>query len=62
VSTEDLAFLCQEMGIDTGIDLDALIACAELAENIVGHPLPGSVKQGGNLARLREAAREGARA
>jgi hydroxymethylglutaryl-CoA lyase len=62
VSTEDLVFLCQEMGIDTGIDLDALIACAELAENIVGHPLPGSVKQGGNLARLREAAREGARA
>jgi hydroxymethylglutaryl-CoA lyase len=62
VCTEDLVFLCQEMGIDTGIDLDALIACAELAEAIVGHPLPGSIKQGGNLARLRAAAREGARA
>jgi hydroxymethylglutaryl-CoA lyase len=62
VCTEDLVFLCEEMGIDTGINLDALIACADLAEEIVGHPLPGSVKQGGNLARLREAAREGARA
>ena len=62
VCTEDLVFLCQESGIETGIDLDKLIACAELAEDIVGHPLPGSIKQGGNLARLRDAAREGAKA
>jgi hydroxymethylglutaryl-CoA lyase len=48
------------MGIETGIDLDALIACAQLAEDIVGHPLPGSIKQGGNLARLRQSAREAA--
>ena len=41
VCTEDLVFLCEEMGIDTGIDLDALIECAQLAEEIVGHPLPG---------------------
>jgi hydroxymethylglutaryl-CoA lyase len=60
--TEDLVFLCEEMGVDTGIDLDRLIACAELAEAIIGHPLPGSIKQGGNLARLRAAAAEGARA
>ena len=38
----------------------ALIACAQLAEDIVGHPLPGSIKQGGNLARLRQSAREAA--
>ncbi len=62
VCTEDLVFLCQEMDIETGIDLDALIDCARLAEDIVGHPLPGSIKQGGNLARLRDAAREAARA
>jgi hydroxymethylglutaryl-CoA lyase len=35
------------MGIATGIDLDKLIAVAQLAEDIVGHPLPGSVKMGG---------------
>ena len=62
VCTEDLVFLCEETGIDTGIDLDALIACARLAEEIVGHPLPGAVKQGGSLARLRAGMREGARA
>jgi hydroxymethylglutaryl-CoA lyase len=56
VCTEDLVFMCQEMGIETGIDLDRMIECAQLAEEIVGHPLPGSVKMGGNLAKLRAAA------
>jgi len=55
VCTEDLVFLCQEMGLDTGIDLDRMIECAQLAEDIVGHPLPGSVKMGGNLQKLRTA-------
>jgi hydroxymethylglutaryl-CoA lyase len=62
VCTEDLVFLCEEMGIETGIDLEALIACAELAEDIVGHPLPGSVMKGGSLARLRRPAAAAARA
>ncbi|MEN3355998.1 MAG: hydroxymethylglutaryl-CoA lyase [Betaproteobacteria bacterium] len=53
VCTEDLVFMCQEMGISTGLDLDKLIDCARLAEDIVGHPLPGSVKMGGNLDKLR---------
>ena len=53
VCTEDIVFMCQEMGIETGVDLDALIDCARLAEDIVGHPLPGSVMRGGSLARLR---------
>ena len=53
VCTEDLVFLCEEMGIKTGIDLDALIACAKLAEDIVGHPLPGAVMKGGTLERFR---------
>jgi hypothetical protein len=55
VCTEDLVFMCQEMGIETGIDLDKMIECAQLAEAIVGHPLPGSVKMDGNLAKLRAA-------
>jgi len=42
------------MGIETGIDLDRLIDCALLAEDIVGHPLPGSLKMGGSLRALRE--------
>jgi hydroxymethylglutaryl-CoA lyase len=54
VCTEDLVFMCQEMGIETGLDLEALVECARLAEDVVGHPLPGSVMTGGSLARLRK--------
>jgi hydroxymethylglutaryl-CoA lyase len=54
VCTEDLVFMCHEMGIETGLDLDALVDCARLAEDIVGHPLPGSVMVGGSLQRLRK--------
>jgi hydroxymethylglutaryl-CoA lyase len=53
VCTEDLVFMCDELGIKTGIDLDALIECAKLAEDIVGHPLPGSVMKGGTLQKFR---------
>jgi hydroxymethylglutaryl-CoA lyase len=53
VCTEDLVFLCNELGIKTGIDLDALIECAKLAEDVVGHPLPGSVMKGGGLQKYR---------
>ncbi len=53
VCTEDLVFMLDEMGIETGIDLDRLIEVAQLAEDIVGHPLPGSVKMGGSLKTLR---------
>src|ERR1700745_3493861 len=54
VCTEDLVFLCDELGIETGIDLDRLIECARLAEDVVGHPLPGSVMKGGTLERFRQ--------
>jgi hydroxymethylglutaryl-CoA lyase len=54
VCTEDLVFMLDEMGIETGVDLDRLIEVAQLAEDIVGHPLPGSVKMGGSLKALRE--------
>ena len=60
VCTEDLVFMCDEMGIETGIDLETLLDCARLAEDVVGHPLPGSVMKGGSLERLRERARRAA--
>ena len=37
---------------------EKMIECARLAEEIVGHPLPGSVMTAGSLKRLREAARQ----
>lgn len=53
VCTEDFAFMCEEMGIKTCLDLDALIEAARLAERVVGHPLPGCVMRGGTLSALR---------
>lgn len=53
VSTEDLVFLCEEMGIETGVDLDRLIEAARFAENAVGHDLPGKLMKAGSLARFR---------
>jgi hydroxymethylglutaryl-CoA lyase len=47
ITTEDFVFLCEEMGIATGIDLDRLVACAELAERIFGRALPGHLNKGG---------------
>lgn len=41
VPTEDVAYLCAELGIDTGLELDRLVAAAKLAESIVGFKLPG---------------------
>lgn len=52
--------MCDEMGIETGVDLDELIGSARLAEDVVGHPLPGSVMRGGTLAALRAAINTGA--
>jgi hydroxymethylglutaryl-CoA lyase len=54
VCTEDLVFMCQEMGIETGIDLEKIIQSALLAEEIVGHPLPGTLMKGGSLGKLRQ--------
>ena len=36
VCTEDLVFMCEEMGISTGVDLERMVECAQLAEEIFG--------------------------
>lgn len=53
IATEDVAFLCEQMGIDTGLNLDALVDCAKLAEEIVGRSLPGHLAKGGVLSNIR---------
>jgi len=55
VCTEDAAFLCHELGIETGIDLEALIAAARNAEKIIGSPLMGRVMHSGGLGKFRTA-------
>ncbi|MBI0535263.1 hydroxymethylglutaryl-CoA lyase [Roseomonas sp. KE2513] len=53
IASEELAMLCEETGIETGIDLDALIEAGHLAERIVGHRLPSALLRGGSLRALR---------
>jgi hydroxymethylglutaryl-CoA lyase len=52
VATEDLVYMLQGMGIDTGIDLERLVEAGKVAESIVGRQLPGKVHQSG-LRSLR---------
>ncbi len=54
VCTEDAVFLCHELGIATGVDLDKLIAASAYAENIIGSPLMGRVMHSGGLDKYRK--------
>jgi hydroxymethylglutaryl-CoA lyase len=47
VCTEDLVNLFESMGIDTGIDLDGLLATAEFCERTLGRELYGRVTRSG---------------
>lgn len=47
VPTEDVAFLCEELGVETGIDLAAYLECARFAEQLAERPLPGKLRRGG---------------
>jgi hydroxymethylglutaryl-CoA lyase/(R)-citramalyl-CoA lyase len=47
VATEDLVYLLQREGVDTGIDLDALTAVAEWLAAVLGRDLPGRVYRAG---------------
>ncbi len=47
ISTEELAMLCERMGIETGINIPKLIDVAAMAESIVGHSLPGKLAKSG---------------
>lgn len=48
IATEDLVYLLRDCGVDTGIDLDAAIAAAGLAQRLVGHELPSALLRAGD--------------
>ncbi len=52
IATEELVHMLEDMGIDTGIDLEALIGVAELAEKLLGRTLPSGVLRAGPRTRL----------
>jgi hydroxymethylglutaryl-CoA lyase len=45
LATEDLVYMLNEMGVKTGVDLDKLVDCGELAQEIVKRKLPGRYLQ-----------------
>jgi len=50
IATEDLVYLLHGEGIETGVDLDALIGVAEWLEGVLGHQLEGQVYRAGTFA------------
>ncbi len=51
VATEELVHMLHDMGVATGIDLDALIEVAEMAEKMLGRILPSGVLRAGPRTR-----------
>jgi hydroxymethylglutaryl-CoA lyase len=47
IATEDLVSMLHEMGYATGIDLEALVACARAAQEVLGRPLGSHVLTAG---------------
>ena len=45
--SEDLLHMLEDMGVDTGVDIDKLIDCVWMAERIMGHELYGHVSKAG---------------
>ena len=50
VATEDLVYLLHGEGVDTGVDLDALIGVSAWLEGVLGRELPGQVYRAGGFA------------
>lgn len=48
IATEDLVYLLNRQGVETGVDLDALIGVAGWLEGVLGKALPGRVYRAGN--------------
>jgi (R)-citramalyl-CoA lyase len=49
IATEDLIYLLRGLGVDTGIDLDALIGCSRWLGDQLGKELPGMVARAGDF-------------
>jgi hydroxymethylglutaryl-CoA lyase len=52
LATEDLVFMLHGMGVETGVNLAALVEAGNVAERLLGRRLPGRVHQAG-LPRVR---------
>jgi hydroxymethylglutaryl-CoA lyase/(R)-citramalyl-CoA lyase len=53
IATEDLVYLLEGEGVETGVDLDALIAISEWLEELLGRQLEGYVYRAGPFRRTQ---------
>jgi isopropylmalate/homocitrate/citramalate synthase len=51
VATEDVLYLLEREGVETGVDLDELIGVARWLEELLGRELPGRVYRAGGFPR-----------
>ena len=49
IATEDLVYLLEHEGVETGVDLDALIQISEWLEGVLGRKLEGQVYRAGGF-------------
>lgn len=52
LATEDLVHLCDDVGVETGIDLGALLSVSAGLADLVGHAVPSRVAAAGPRSRL----------
>jgi hydroxymethylglutaryl-CoA lyase len=56
IATEELVYMAEDMGVATGVDLEAMIGAAAEAERIIGRRLPSQVLRAGPRTRTVPAA------
>jgi len=52
LATEDLVHLCDDLGVETGVSLDALLSASSLVASLIGHPVPSKVASAGPRWKL----------
>jgi isopropylmalate/homocitrate/citramalate synthase len=55
IATEDLVYMLEGDGVETGVDLDELISISEWLEGLLGRQLEGQVYRAGRFAPTRSA-------
>ena len=52
IPTEDMVHLFEQMGVNTGVDLELLLESVKLAEDLAGRSLPGHILKAGPKSEL----------
>ncbi len=54
LATEDLVYMLNEMGVNTGVDIEKLVNCGEFAQEIIKRKLPGRYLQACLSSRAKQ--------